>query len=44
MADKKLKVGLIGVGSIAQVCHLDAWKELQGKGVVEVAAVCDIIP
>ena len=44
MADKKLKVGVIGVGSIAQVCHLDAWKELEAKGAVEITAVCDIIP
>jgi predicted dehydrogenase len=44
MADKKLKVGLIGVGSVAQLFHMDPWKELEAEGVVDVAGVCDIIP
>jgi predicted dehydrogenase len=44
MAEKKLKVGMIGVGSVAQLFHLDHWKELEAEGAVELAAVCDIIP
>lgn len=44
MAKKKLKVGVIGVGGIAQSCHLPNWKELETEGRVEVTAVCDILP
>lgn len=44
MADKKLKVGVIGVGSVAQWVHLDSWKELEADGAVELAGVCDILP
>jgi predicted dehydrogenase len=43
MAKKKLKVGVIGVGGIAQACHLPNWKELEEEGRVEIVAVCDIL-
>ena len=41
---KKLRVGLIGAGSIAQEQHLPYWRELEAEGRVEVLGVCDIIP
>jgi len=44
MAKRKLKVGVIGVGAIAQEVHLPAWKELEAEGRVELAAVCDLLP
>ena len=43
MAKKKLKVGLIGAGGIANACHLNNWQELEGEGRVELVGVCDII-
>lgn len=43
MASKKLKVGLIGTGDIANACHLPSWKELEEEGRVEIVAVCDIV-
>lgn len=43
MAKKKLKVGLIGAGAIANGCHLNNWQELAGEGRVELVGVCDII-
>jgi predicted dehydrogenase len=43
MATKKLKVGLIGAGAIADACHLPAWQELEGEGRVELIGVCDLI-
>ncbi len=43
MAKKKLKVGLIGAGGIANACHLNNWQELEGEGRVEFVGVCDII-
>lgn len=44
MAKHKLRVGVIGVGGIAQACHLPNWKELEAEGRVELVGVCDIIP
>lgn len=43
MAKKKLKVGIIGTGDIANACHLPNWKELEGEGRVEIVGVCDIV-
>lgn len=43
MTNKKLKVGVIGLGDIARSTHLPAWKELESEGRVELIAVCDII-
>ena len=43
MVTKPLRVGVIGVGGIAQECHLDAWKKLEAEGRVELAGVCDLI-
>jgi predicted dehydrogenase len=40
---KKLKVGLIGCGGIANGCHLGNWQELEGEGRIELVGVCDII-
>lgn len=37
---KKLKVGLIGCGSIAQVMHLPYLRELNDR--FEIAALCDL--
>ncbi|MCK5739887.1 Gfo/Idh/MocA family oxidoreductase [bacterium] len=39
---KKLKVGVIGSGGIAQGTHLPAWQELEAEGRVELTALCDI--
>ena len=43
MAKKKLKVGVIGTGAIANACHLPNWKELENEGRVELVGVCDIV-
>ncbi|HOT51097.1 MAG TPA: Gfo/Idh/MocA family oxidoreductase, partial [Candidatus Hydrogenedentes bacterium] len=43
MAKKKLRVGIIGCGGIANACHLNNWKELEGEGRVELIGVCDIV-
>ena len=43
MATKALRVGIIGVGGIAQECHLDAWKQLEAEGRVELTTACDLI-
>jgi len=43
MPKKKLRVGVIGVGAIAQSQHLPHWKELEGEGRVELIGVCDIV-
>ncbi len=40
---KKLRVGLIGAGDIANQFHLPTWQELEGQGRVELIAACDII-
>lgn len=42
-ASKKLRVGLVGAGAIAEACHLPNWLELENEGRVEVIGVCDII-
>ena len=42
MAKMKLKVGVIGVGAIADECHLPNWHELEAEGRVELIGVCDI--
>lgn len=39
--DKKLKVGLIGLGGILKTAHMVGYKEFED---VEIAAVCDISP
>src|SRR3990172_5846593 len=36
--DQKLKIGVIGVGKIAQVTHIPIWNKLEN---VEILAVCD---
>ena len=38
---KKLKVGIVGVGSIARVAHIGNYNAMPD---VEIAAVCDIVP
>lgn len=43
MAKKKLRVGLIGCGGIANACHLGSWQELEAEGRVELIGVCDIV-
>lgn len=43
MAKKKLRVGLIGAGGIANGCHLNNWQELEGEGRIELVGVCDLI-
>ncbi|MFH1741171.1 MAG: Gfo/Idh/MocA family oxidoreductase [bacterium] len=42
MANKKFKVGVIGVGGIAQDRHLPYWRELEEEGRVQLVGVCDI--
>ncbi len=44
MAKMKLRVGMIGVGAIADEHHLPNWHELEAEGRVELIAVCDLIP
>ncbi len=43
MANKKLRVGVIGVGGIAVDQHLPYWRELEQEGRVELIGVCDLI-
>lgn len=43
MAKKRLRVGLIGAGAIANECHLANWQELEAEGRVEFLGVCDIV-
>jgi len=43
MPKRKLKVGLIGAGGIANGCHLGNWQELEAEGRIELVGVCDII-
>ncbi|MCC7145462.1 MAG: Gfo/Idh/MocA family oxidoreductase [Phycisphaeraceae bacterium] len=38
----KLRVAVVGTGLIANIKHLPAWTKLQGKGQVELVAICDI--
>ncbi|MBM3290315.1 MAG: Gfo/Idh/MocA family oxidoreductase, partial [Candidatus Hydrogenedentes bacterium] len=40
----KLRVGVIGVGAIADEKHLPNWQELEAEGRVELIGACDIIP
>ena len=40
--EKKLRIGIVGVGSIATVCHLPSYEKL--SDLVEVVAVADIVP
>ncbi|HRK35300.1 MAG TPA: Gfo/Idh/MocA family oxidoreductase [Candidatus Hydrogenedentes bacterium] len=44
MPKMKLRVGVIGVGAIADEMHLPNWQELEAEGRVELMAVCDIRP
>ena len=39
---KKLRIGIVGAGSIATVCHLPSYEKL--SDLVEVVAVADIVP
>lgn len=39
---KKLKVGIVGVGGIANGAHIPAWKKLQDEGIVKLVAFCDV--
>ncbi len=41
MAKKRLRVGVIGCGGIAQGCHWPNWKELADEGRVELIGACD---
>ncbi|NUM54610.1 MAG: Gfo/Idh/MocA family oxidoreductase [Candidatus Hydrogenedentes bacterium] len=43
MAKMKLRVGVIGVGAIADEKHLPNWQELEAEGRVELIGVCDIV-
>lgn len=43
MAKKKLRVGLIGSGAIANEMHLPNWRELETEGRIELVGVCDLI-
>lgn len=38
---KKLRIGIVGVGSIARVAHICSYNGMED---VEIAAVCDIVP
>ncbi|MCO5295465.1 MAG: Gfo/Idh/MocA family oxidoreductase [Fimbriimonadaceae bacterium] len=40
--DRKVRVGIIGTGSIAQTCHMPAYTGLAEK--CEIVAICDIDP
>lgn len=44
MSQKPLRLGMIGVGGIAQGGHLPYWQELQEEGRIELVAVCDVNP
>ena len=44
MPKMKLRVGVIGVGAIADEKHLPNWQELEAEGRVELIGVCDILP
>ena len=44
MKAKKLRLGVIGTGAIAQSHHLPFWKELEQEGRVELIGVCDVVP
>ena len=39
---KKLRIGIVGAGSIATTCHLPSYAEL--SDLVEIVAVADIVP
>ena len=39
----KLRVGLVGCGSIARQRHLPFWRELEEESRVEIVAVCDVV-
>ena len=41
--DKKVRVGIIGCGGIANGKHLPAIKKLAAKGWLEIVAFCDLI-
>ncbi len=43
MTTRKLRVGVIGTGAIAQSHHLPFWKELEKEGRVELIGVCDVL-
>jgi len=40
---KKIRVGIIGTGDIANICHIPAYLKLKNRG-VEVVALCDVKP
>ncbi len=40
---KKIRVGIIGTGGIANAAHIPAYQAMAGRG-VEIAALCDIKP
>ncbi len=41
MKDKKVKIGVIGAGKIAQIAHIPQWKKIPEA---EIVAICDIQP
>ena len=43
MAGKRLKVGVIGTGAIAEECHLGNWQELEAEGRIELLGACDLV-
>ena len=43
MANKKLKVGVIGAGGIARDQHLPYWQQLEEEGRVELVGICDVV-
>lgn len=43
MTPKKLRVGVIGTGAIAQSHHLPYWNELAQEDRVELVGVCDVV-
>ncbi|GMW02229.1 MAG: oxidoreductase [Candidatus Hydrogenedentota bacterium] len=42
MGKRPLRVGVIGVGAIAEMRHLPYWLQLQAENRIELTAVCDI--
>ena len=41
MANKKLKIGIVGCGGIMRWAHLSAYSKMDN---VEIVALCDIVP
>lgn len=39
---RKLRVGIIGVGMIAEACHIPGWRIMADEGRADVVALCDL--